>query len=310
MRKLLTYLGCMMIISGLILNYKNDLISLCSDVIDYFTKNEIIFTKNEYFREYDFEFVQNTVNFEPTSEKDIINIFYTAMNSGMDSFIFYCPDEYVSCTDDISKLANDQVKLSHINNYVHPYNSFKHIETQYSSSGEVTLTFNRSYTDEEIEAINLKVDEIYNLIINETSTDIEKIRTIHDYIINNSVYDSERSEKNIINYKSDIAYGPLLQGFGICGGYSDAMQLFLEKLGIKNYKVSSESHVWNAVYLDGFWYHLDLTWDDPVTTDKSNILNHDYFLITSTQLLTKELTEHNYNQDVYLELKLEKNNSN
>lgn len=306
MRKTLSYIGCLMIISGLIFNYKREILALYNAAVDYFNKNEISFVKNDYFREEDFLFVQNTVNFEPMNEKDIINIFYTAINSGMKSFTFYCPRDYVSCTDDVSKLANDQAKLSHINNFVHPYNSFKHIEIQYNSSGEVTLSFNRSYSSKDIEAINIKIDEIYNAIINEMSTDIEKIRIIHDYIINNSIYDSDRSDMGIINYKSDIAYGPLFEGYGICGGYSDAMQLFLEKLGIKNYKVSSENHVWNAIYLDGFWYHLDLTWDDPVTPDKSNVLNHDYFLVTTRQLLSKELTEHNFDQDIYLELKIEK----
>ncbi len=303
MRKLFTYLGLIMIITGLFLNYKSELITLYNETIYYFSHEEIVFTKNEYFREYDFEFVQNTVNFEPSNINDIVNIFYTVINSGMDTFTFYCPYEYTECTEDVKELANDQVKLSHINNYVHPYNSFKNIETQYNSAGVVTITVNKSYTEEEIELIDEKVDEVYRTIINETETDMEKIRVIHDYIINNSKYDSDRSEKGIVNYKSDLAYGPLLQGFGICGGYSDAMQLFLEKMGIKNYKVSSESHVWNAIFLDGFWYHLDLTWDDPVTSDNSDLLKHDYFVITSTQLLTKELTEHNFDQSIYLELK-------
>ena len=303
MRKLLTYLGFIMIITGLFLNYKTELMTLYHEAIAYFSKEEIVLTKNEYFREYDFEYVQNTVNFEPMNSQDIMNIFYTVINSGMDSFTFYCPEEYENCTNDIKDLANDQVKLSHINNYVHPYNSFKHIETQYSSIGEVTITVSRSYNNEEIEAVNAKVEQIYNTIINESSTDIEKIRVIHDYIINNSKYDSDRSDRNIINYKSDIAYGPLLQGWGICGGYSDAMELFLEKIGIKSYRVSSESHVWNAVYLDGSWYHLDLTWDDPVTSNNTDLLQHDYFLITTTQLLGKELTEHNFDENIYLELK-------
>lgn len=302
MRKLLIYLGTMMIITGLVIHYKTELVTLYNEAIRYFSKDGVTLDKNEYFREYDFEFVQNTVSFEPHNYQDIVNIFYTAINSGMDSFTFYCPNEYAYCTEDVKDLANDQTKLSHINNYVHPYNGFKNIEIQYNSLGKVTISVNKSYTDEEIALINAKVDQIYNTIINESSTDIEKIRVFHDYIINNSKYDSDRSDRNIINYKSDIAYGPLLQGWGICGGYSDSMQLFLEKLGIKSYKISSDNHVWNAVYLNGRWYHLDLTWDDPVVSDNSNILQHDYFLITTDQLLAIELTEHNFDQNIYLEM--------
>ena len=60
-----------------------------------------------------------------------------------------------------------------------------------------------------------------------------------------------------------------------------------------------------VVYLDGKWYHLDLTWDDPLTTSGKNMLLHDYFLITDKELtkLDMEATkrEHIYNRDIYLE---------
>lgn len=105
----------------------------------------------------------------------------------------------------------------------------------------------------------------------------KNITLAHDYIINNSKYDTDRSDLDIVNYKSDIAYGPLLQGYGICGGYTDAMQLFLEKLGVKSYRVSSEKHIWNAVNLNDNWYNLDLTWDDPVVSDGSDALEYNFF---------------------------------
>ena len=81
------------------------------------------------------------------------------------------------------------------------------------------------------------------------------------------------------------------------------MQLFLEKLGVKNYKVSSDEHVWNAVFINNRWLHLDLTWDDPVTSTGENILDHKFFLIDTLTLLNLEKTEHQFNIDVYSELK-------
>ena len=302
MKKLL-YLCFIMIVSGICFAYKDELILLYHDVSNYFMKEDIQVTKNDYYRDYNFLYLSNTDTFEPHSEQDIVNIFYTVINSGLDSFTFYCPKDYSDCTSVVAEIANDQTRLSHINNFVHPYNSFKHIETQFSSVGEVKITIDRSYTADDISAINAKVDEIYNLIVDPNASSTANIKTIHDYIINNSKYDSQRSDYNIISYKSDLAYGPLIQGYGICGGYSDAMQLFLEKLNIKNYKISSDSHVWNAVYLNDEWYHLDLTWDDPVTSNNSNILQDDFLLITTNELLQKEVKEHNFNQDIYLEFR-------
>ena len=81
------------------------------------------------------------------------------------------------------------------------------------------------------------------------------------------------------------------------------MALFLEKLNIKNYKISSDKHVWNAVYINNEWLHLDLTWDDPVSKDNKDHLEHDYFLINDNELLNKEKNEHTYDINVYSEFK-------
>lgn len=303
MKKSVFILGITIVLVGFLFFYQDELQKLYYSVLRRFTENEIVLEKNEYFRDYDFQFVQNTDDFEPNSKQDLYNIFYTVINSGMDNFTFYCPDSYSSCLDEVEVLANDQDMLSHINNYVHPFNGFNHIETQYDSLGKVNIHIEKSYSESEIDDVEREVERLSSELIVAGDTDINNIRRIHDYIIDHSVYDSNRSDYNDTTYRSDIAYGPLLQGYGICGGYTDAMELFLEELGIQSYKISSEQHVWNAIYLDGEWYHLDLTWDDPVTSTGENLIEHNFFLIDTPTLLELEQTEHNFNQDIYPELK-------
>ncbi len=261
--------------------------------------------KNEYYRDYDFEFVQNTDNFSPKDRQDILNIYYTAINAGKDEFTFYCPSEYKECLNEIDDLANDQATLSNINNFVHPFNGFKNIETEYDSLGKVTIKINKSYKDSEIKKIKEKVNSIKNNVFDNKLSNYDNIKKVHDYINNNTKYDSNRSDNNIVNYKSDIAYGPLIEGYGLCGGYTDAMELFLEELNIKSYKVSSINHVWNAVYINGQWLNLDLTWDDPVTSDGSNILDDNFFLIDTKKLSEIELTQHAFDLSIYSELKVD-----
>ena len=72
------------------------------------------------------------------------------------------------------------------------------------------------------------------------------------------------------------------------------MKIFLDKLNIINYKISNDQHIWNLVYLDGTWYHLDLTWDDPIS--EVNITRDNYFLINTSTLekLNDELHYFNY----------------
>ena len=301
MKRLIT-LGLICILVGLIMIRKEDLVTIINT---YLTPNKVIELgeKNKYYRDYDFTFVQNTDDFTPANMQDILNIFYTVLNSGKSSFSFYCPKDYAGCLDDVKTLAKDQDQLSHINNFVHPYNGFSHIETEYDSLGKISIRINKSYSVDDIDEINAKIDELYPKLVDETKSREANIRSIHDYIINNTKYDSARSDKNEINYRSEIAYGPLFEGYGICGGYTDLMELFLERLNIKSYKISSDQHVWNAVYINGTWKHLDLTWDDPVAVDKTDYLEHSYFLIDTNKLLQQERTQHTFNQEIYAELK-------
>ncbi len=300
MKKLLIT-GLLLILFGITLSYKEQILQFYYDYFVKTTKTVTLNDKNKYYRDYDFLYVQNTDNFKPKNKQELLNIFYTVLNAGKNKFTFYCPEEYSSCLDDVKSLAKDQITLSNINNYVHPYNSFKNLSTQTDSLGTVTINITKAYSDTDINLIEETIKNIEQEVINPNLSTEDQIKRIHDYIIDNSKYDSNRTDNNIIEYKSDIAYGPLIEGYGICGGYSDAMAIFLNNLGIKNYKVSSEAHVWNAVNLYDNWYHLDLTWDDPVTDTGQDLLEDNFFLIPTQKLQQLEPTQHSFDLNVYKE---------
>ncbi len=301
MKKILVTCGLTFIFIGVFLLRKDDIILYINKYLN--SNKKITIEKNKYYRNYDFNFVQNTDNFSPKNYQDILNIYYTVINSGQNSFTFYCPIEFKNCIKDVKMLANDQNTLSDINNYVHPYNGFSHIESEYDNLGRVTINITHNYTNDEITEINNKIDKLSGQLINSNLSLEDNIKNVHDYIINNSKYDSYRSDEKIVNYKSDIAYGPLFQGYALCGGYTDLMQLFLEKMNVKNIRVSSENHIWNSLLINNSWRHLDLTWDDPVASDGLDYLEYNYFLIDTNRLLEIEQTQHNFNLDHYIELK-------
>ena len=93
----------------------------------------------------------------------------------------------------------------------------------------------------------------------------------------------------------------ITQGKAICGGYSDLMAIYLNRLGIKNYKISSNTHIWNFVYLNGKWYHLDATWDDPVASDGKSHLLHNFFMISTKELHNLDGKEHSFDLNIYKE---------
>ena len=268
--------------------------------------------ENSYFLEDNFSFVDNHEETEVSSREEIINSIYYIINSGVAYSERYCAKDYDACASDMTSISSDQNLLSVLNNFVHPYNSFERITFSYDDES-IKISVDHTYTDDEIVEINKVVDTFINENITNNMSTRDKIKTIHDYIINNTNYDSSYVPGRDDNkYRSNTAYGVLIEGYGICSGYSDAMAIFLDKLNIINYKISTdnsrivndsdknEGHIWNLVYMDGKWLHLDLTWDDPIS-DK-NITRDNYFLITTDTLkLLDEDNLHNFNTNIFSE---------
>ena len=255
---------------------------------------------NEYYKDVDYKFVQIADDFIADDRQDILNIIYTYLNSGSDYLKFFCSREYLECVDDITVIANDEILLSSINNFVHPYNSFKKIFISYTKFGDIELEKESSYTNDDIVKINNKVDTVIKEKLDEGMTIKDKIRTIHDYIINNAGYGTEDIVKKYPDISYNKATGVLFRGYGHCGSYSDAMSIFLFKLGIDNFKVSTDNHVWNLVKYNNSWWHLDVTWDDPVT-DGDDRLEIYFFLIDNDRLKELDAEEHNFDINVFPE---------
>ena len=264
-------------------------------------KDNITIEKNKYYKDRNYTYVQATNDFIAKDKKHLLNIYYTIINSGVEDFTFYCDDNYKTCTSDIASIVNDKKDiLSDINNFVHPFNSYKNINTSYDEYGEVHVKVTKLYTPEEIQAINNKVDEIISKNINNKMTHRQKIETIHNYIINHSKYATETFRKNnnkTYNKSNDL----LFEGYGICSAYADTMSIFLHKFGIENYRIASDAHIWNLVYMNKKWYHLDLTWDDPITQDGSDKLDKLFLLITTKRLNELKVEKHDYNKEIYKE---------
>lgn len=262
---------------------------------------------NSFYSNTDFEFVKRTDEFHLKNYQNILDAVYTILDNGTDEFSFYCDESYSECINDFNKISKDQVLLSTINNMVSPYNSYQKIYFRVSSYGKITMKTDKLYSSNEIDLVNKKIDEFISSNINGEMSIVDKIKSFHDYLINNSVYDKESAD--IIENGGEISFnnshkatGPLIYGKSLCSGYSDAMKLYLDKMGVTNYKISNSRHIWNLVYVNDSWYHLDLTWDDPITTTGENVLLHKFFLIDTDTLLKLDSTEHNFNPDYYPEI--------
>ena len=261
---------------------------------------------NSYYSNTSFKFVKKTNDFHAKDYQNLLDIIYTVLDNGTDEFTFYCDNSYDACLTDFDKISKDQVLLSTINNMVSPYNSYQKVAFSVNSYGKITMKVDKLYNSDDISKIEKKIDGFISKNIKDDMTIVDKIKAFHDYLINNSVYDKDSA--NIIENggssynNSHKANGPLIEGKSLCSGYSDAMKIYLDKLGVTNYKISNSRHIWNLVYVNDSWLHLDLTWDDPITSTGENVLLHKFFLIDTDSLLKFDTTEHSFNPDYYPEI--------
>ena len=159
----------------------------------------------------------------------------------------------------------------------------------------VLLTVDEIKTNEE--RLKIKLDKILK-DVPEGLTEYETALYFHDLIVENTSYDLDAlayietgTRYTKFLYES-TAFGCLVNGRAVCSGYSAAYQLLLQSSGIMSGRVASNTHEWNYVRLDGEYYFVDSTWDDPVADDgTSDSLLHKYFMFTTYELLMDD--EHN-----------------
>lgn len=125
-----------------------------------------------------------------------------------------------------------------------------------------------------------KIREVIADEIKPGMSDREKALAIHEWLTHNAYYDHTK-----VNHGPD---GVLLKGTGVCESYARAYQMFMSELGIPTVYISADSinHAWNMIYVDGGWYHVDVTWDDPgdSTEPVSGLENTMYFCMTDEEI--------------------------
>ncbi len=287
-------------ILGIVIAKLDDITDFTANIISS-RPNVTVDKSNEYTYNNDYYYVKKSSDFIPYSKQDLYNIFYSILDNGYETFTFYCPSEYTLCIEDVEDLAGNQEAITDIGNFVHPYNNFTDIEVVTDTLGEVDIIVNRTYTEEMKSTINEKLDSIFDSIIPSDMDIYDKILTLHDYIIDNVTYDTEDVSDN-----SGNAYGALIDGKAKCAGYADAMAIALARLNVKNFKVASEKHVWNALYLGDEWTQIDLTWDDPIVEGDISItdnIRHKFYMIDTETLLSYDTEEHSFDDNVYIELR-------
>lgn len=114
--------------------------------------------------------------------------------------------------------------------------------------------------------------------VNPEWSDMEKALYIHDYLASHFEYDTRDPQSDTDPCRYD-AYSLIVEGQAVCEGYALSYLHFMKLLGIPCRTLPSDAmrHMWNQVQLAGRWYHVDVTWDDPLE-DMPGRAEHKYFL--------------------------------
>lgn len=185
--------------------------------------------------------------------------------------IFYLDPNKFSITVETSRRA---LRTTY-NVYISCGNNKNYLEDGFSSKQQIN------------EAIS-KVESFKKQFVVQMSamnSDYEKIKALHDWIIDNVEYDISMKQTHKYNI-----YGALTERKVVCEGYAKLFKYILDDIGIEcvlasgtavNSEGNSERHMWNYVKLEGKWYAVDCTWDDPVVIGGGKVgkdIKYKYFL--------------------------------
>jgi hypothetical protein len=190
--------------------------------------------------------------------------------------------EYNGDINNAGGAIQDEIdKLKYTNPYeAYNISSYKLQMYSWAGSNNVKVTVDCVYrmTAEMASDLDSKAKAIVEEIAPDSMSQAQKERAIHDWIINNTRYDQ--------SYTIYDPYNTLIKHTGVCQGYSLLAQKMFTIAGIKSMIVEGtskgQSHAWNLIYINGKWRHVDLTWDDPVSS--RDILRYDYYNLTDTQI--------------------------
>lgn len=143
----------------------------------------------------------------------------------------------------------------------------------------------QNVTNDQVKTMTAEINQVADKLVaeaNQLPTVYDKLLYFHDWLVLNCSYEDQTEFCKTI-------YGALVEKKIQCAGYAKTMQFLCDKAGIPSMVITGAgekaSHAWNVVNIDGEWYNLDSTWDDPILkTQIDNNLSHRYFLVKDSEI--------------------------
>lgn len=136
------------------------------------------------------------------------------------------------------------------------------------------------YPTPEARKVGERLVEIVDTLITDGLSDQEKVKKLHDYIITHSQYAIHGDFETYCTAET-----LLFNGSAQCMGYTEAFTALCLLAGVEcrvitgssSFGYSEDGHAWCQVCISSIWYHIDVTWDDPIP-DIPSLVSYSYYL--------------------------------
>ena len=235
-------------------------------------------------------YAYNLLNDEEKAAYDVVLQAVNSFDEQIDSF-------EVPVTDSQIKKVVDYVQRDHPEIFWFQHGATFYFDTNTHIVNKLELTY--CMTEREAKKRRDEIDShIRSFLssINDSMSDYEVALRIYENIIKLVDYDTlgleKQKSKTVSSEVPDdlrSIYGVFVNKKAVCAGYAKAMQYLLNLCGIECTYVTSSTHAWNLIKLEGDYYHLDVTWGDGTDTKKEKVqidsINYDCFCITTEEVL-------------------------
>ena len=227
--------------------------------------------------------------FSPRSGASAVDSLYNAIlnrDESCDLSSFHLSDAEFSRSFDLEQMLCENPAIDYITSY-----------RRHSTNGVITkvsfeyMRIPADYQTRLGQAVSSAVDSIMEQLQDDYKQ-AELVCVINDYIAVNCQYAYKPDGITPDDDTGGNAYSALVERRAVCDGYSGAFTLLAQQFGLEVKKISgvsgpnNASHAWNLVKVDGQWYHVDTTWNDP-TPDTPGRARHDYLLLSDATIASQ-----------------------
>lgn len=207
--------------------------------------------------------------------------------------------EFDASVYDLQKIANYNVAISAKGSIADDYSEITYYFDYNPNYKLIRAAENRSLYNKlnlEEKQVFTALNNVVNQIKKDNFTDYEKELAIHDFIVSSFAYGPANTDD--VPQRAHSIVGIVGDGEGICEAYANIFQFMCRLAGIDSQIITGEmngiGHMWNIVKIDGDYYHVDVTSDDPYP-DVKNRQRYNFFNVTDDMISIN----HTWNKEEY-----------